>query len=93
MVLFCSRTTATTEFRKKYGMGIIAYLTDIRMNAAEGLLSSTSYTVKKIAESCGVPDQNYFCKVFLKHCGMSPKAYREENTKDAENKGNSEYFV
>jgi len=83
LVFFCSRTTATTAFCKKYRMGINACLTDIRMKAAKKLLRSTSNTIKEIAESCGIPDQNYFCKVFLKHCGMTPSAYRKGNTKGA----------
>ena len=75
---FCSRTSIMTAFKANYGVGIIEYLTHVRMQTAKRLLSNTEKTVKEISESCGYSDQNYFSKVFLKHCGMTPTEYRKK---------------
>ena len=74
---FCSRTKVMTNFKAEYGMGIIRYLTNVRIQAAKRLLRGTSKNVKEVAESCGYPDQNYFSKVFYKKCGMTPTEYRQ----------------
>ncbi|HBT64935.1 MAG TPA: hypothetical protein DEB10_09785 [Ruminococcaceae bacterium] len=73
---FCSRTSLMTSFKASYGVGIIEYLTHVRIQTAKGLLYGTLKTVKEIAHECGYNDQNYFSKVFLKHCGMTPTEYR-----------------
>ncbi|HHV50624.1 MAG TPA: helix-turn-helix domain-containing protein [Clostridiales bacterium] len=75
---FCSRTNLMTSFKANYGVGIIEYLTHVRIQKAKQLLCCTSKTVKEIAEECGYSDQNYFSKVFLKHCGITPTAYRKK---------------
>ena len=77
---FCSRTSIMTSFKANYGVGIIEYLTHVRIQKAKRLLISTSKSVKEIAEICGYSDQNYFSKVFLKRCGMTPTAFRKQKT-------------
>ena len=77
---FCSRTGIMTSFKANYGVGIIEYLTHVRIQKAKQLLISTSKSVKEIAETCGYSDQNYFSKVFLKRCGMTPTAFRKQKT-------------
>lgn len=74
---FQSRTGLTAAFKKRYGLGVIEALTEIRMNAARELLRGTALSVKAVAESCGYPDQNYFCKAFCRHTGMTLTAYRK----------------
>ena len=80
LTFFCSRTTATRMFREKYCLSIVQYLTMVRIQTAKRLLRGTSKTIGAIAEQCGYPDQNYFCKVFSKYCGTTPTAYRESVT-------------
>lgn len=87
--LFCSRTAAIKAFKAKYGIGISEYLTDVRMRSAQRLLRSTAKPVREVADRCGYPDQNYFCKVFVKKFGLTPSAYRKSSAakavRDAEN--------
>lgn len=73
---YCSRATLTSSFRKAYGQSIIEYLTQIRLEAAMRLLKKTNLKISEIAEQCGYPDQNYFCKQFKKKYGLPPKAVR-----------------
>lgn len=82
--LFCSRTTATQAFKRKYGMGINAYLTYVKMKMAKELLGGTQKSIKEIGECCGYPDQNYFCKAFVRQFGLTPSAYREKAPRNAE---------
>ena len=42
------------------------------------LLGSTSYNVSQIARLCGIEDSLYFSRIFKKHTGLSPLAYRKK---------------
>jgi transcriptional regulator GlxA family with amidase domain len=41
-------------------------------------LSSSDYSMEKIAELCGFPSANYFGLIFKKHYGISPLNYRKK---------------
>ena len=77
-LFFCSRTGAMASFKKKYGVSIVEHLTKVRIHAASRLLLNTQSPIGKIAAKCGYTDPNYFCKVFLKHCGLTPTEYRRK---------------
>lgn len=47
-----------------------------RIRKAKELLRNTSLPVHKIAAESGIPDYNYFSKIFKKQTGVSPSAYR-----------------
>lgn len=40
------------------------------------LLTSTAYSVAQISHLCGIEDSLYFSRLFKKHTGLSPLAYR-----------------
>ncbi|WMJ85787.1 PocR ligand-binding domain-containing protein [Anaerocolumna sp. MB42-C2] len=73
---YCSKTTLTSAFKANYGISVVDYLTGIRIDQAKALLKNDSLSMKIIAQTCGFSDQNYFTKVFLKHCGVTPSGYR-----------------
>ncbi|HHT08679.1 MAG TPA: helix-turn-helix domain-containing protein [Clostridiales bacterium] len=58
------------------GMTIIKLLTQKRIATAKTLLRTTKATIREIAERVGIPDYNYFTKVFKKHTGKTPSQYR-----------------
>lgn len=58
------------------GMTIIKLLTQKRIATAKTLLRTTKTTIREIAERVGIPDYNYFTKVFKKHTGKTPSQYR-----------------
>lgn len=66
-------------FKKQTGMTITSYIDDLRITQAKKLLSETSRQVKDISASCGYADQNYFSRIFRKHTGISPVAYRKDS--------------
>lgn len=50
-----------------------------RLEKAARLLETTNMKVSDIASSCGIPDYNYFSKVFKKHFKISPREYRNDH--------------
>lgn len=55
------------------------YIKIRRLNHACDLLKETALPVHKIAKQCGIPDYNYFSKIFKRYFGVSPRAYRQRN--------------
>ncbi|WP_276355493.1 response regulator [Cohnella caldifontis] len=63
-------------FKRETKMTYMAYLLQIRMEAAKELLLSTDLKTFEIAEKVGYADPNYFSFSFKKQVGVSPKDYR-----------------
>lgn len=70
----------STLFKQETGRSFTEYLTDLRMEKARQLLEDKSIYIYEIGDQVGYPDPNYFCKVFKRHTGMSPEAYRKKRT-------------
>ena len=67
------------SFKKHCGVSPMAYLTELRIQRACELLDSTDLQVGEIAEQLGFQDTLYFSRLFSKHTGMPPTAYRKLN--------------
>jgi AraC-like DNA-binding protein len=52
------------------------YFTQMRMAQARERLLTTSASIKEIALQVGYADQLHFSRVFRKHFGLSPRAFR-----------------
>ena len=52
------------------------YYTALAVETAKGLLESTDHPIGQVAGLCGMEDPFYFSRVFKKHTGLSPSAYR-----------------
>lgn len=63
-------------FHKVTGKTITEFLTVRRLKQACLLLKTTTQTVQEIGQQSGWPNFAYFCQVFKKHIGMTPKQYR-----------------
>ncbi|MBP5292090.1 MAG: helix-turn-helix transcriptional regulator [Lachnospiraceae bacterium] len=75
-------------FRIETGTTPGVYLRKVRMTKAADLLTGTRWSVQKIASEVGVPDANYFVKLFKQEFGKTPTSYRKtmggrENKKEA----------
>lgn len=68
----------STCFKQETGQTFVAYVTTKRIELARHLLQNTRLQVQTIAQHCGVPDMQYFSKVFKKYTGMTPRQYRED---------------
>ncbi len=69
-------------FERLTGLTPIQYLTEYRLGRAKELLRTSSSPMAKIAEQVGYPDGFYFSRVFKKHEGMPPSAYRKTYEKN-----------
>lgn len=75
-ITYLSSSQTTRIFRKYYGMAPYEYLTSRRMQLAQELLRTSSYSIRDIAIQLGFQDQNYFSKYFKMKCGKSPTEFR-----------------
>ncbi len=66
----------SSRFHKETGMTFSEYLTRRRLEHAKLILRSTEMTIAMVAEDCGIPDNNYFSRLFRKYEGMTPLEYR-----------------
>ena len=64
-------------FKYELGCNFSAYLTRKRMQRAEQLLRDPALKVYEIAQSVGYVNPSNFIKVFRKHKGISPNAFRD----------------
>jgi AraC-like DNA-binding protein len=64
------------EFRKYIGVPPIDYLIHVRLRHARSLLLNRNLNVSEIAERVGYSDICHFSKLFKKHMGKSPSAFR-----------------
>lgn len=65
-------------FKKEMGMSPLEFMTDLRMKAAEKLLTSmwtNEYSISEIAQMCGYEDSLYFSRVFKKRFGCAPSSF------------------
>jgi AraC-like DNA-binding protein len=60
------------------GMSPMRYLEQVRIRRAADLLRRTTHDIKRVSYTVGYRDQLYFSRVFRRHMGRSPRAYRSE---------------
>ena len=49
---------------------------NVRMENAKELLLDSDMSILEIGAAVGIDDQNYFSRIFKKHCGVSPIEFR-----------------
>ncbi|NLX82296.1 MAG: helix-turn-helix domain-containing protein [Clostridiales bacterium] len=60
------------------GMTVMRLVTARRIAAAQSLLKDSASPIRDIASRVGIPDYNYFTKVFKKEVGQTPSAWRKQ---------------
>lgn len=61
-------------------MGVMEYLTAVRIDNAKKILQKSNDSILKIAEEVGFHSSQYFSNVFKKKTGMSPAEYRRRKS-------------
>ena len=65
-------------FKKECGCTLTEYVNDARLDKALHLLTNTNKQVQNIAFECGIPDANYFIRLFKRRTGLTPTQYRKQ---------------
>lgn len=68
-------------FKKETGKNLSVYLSEYRVEKSKELLRQNSTTLKWIHSKVGFRDNSYFCTVFKKFEGCSPKEYQKMHMK------------
>lgn len=63
-------------FRAETGARVTEYLTNIRLEKAKTLLKRTDMPIASVAFLSGISSQQYMSRLFHKHVGLTPQAYR-----------------
>jgi AraC family transcriptional regulator len=64
-------------FTKLQGATPHQYVIQQRIQKAQALLSNRKLAISEISLLCGFANQSHFTRLFRKHMGVPPKAYRD----------------
>ncbi len=56
-------------------MRFIEYVRWVRMAKARMILQKYHLSIHEVAQRCGFPDSDYFCRVFRRQFGLTPGEY------------------
>ncbi len=73
-----SPSTFSRRFKKLTGLGLEAYLQNLRLEEAKRLLKVTRLPVVRIGKDCGFKSNPYFFQLFRRKNGCPPQAYRRK---------------
>lgn len=73
-----SKNTAMRYFAANIGVSPVDYLIKYRIGISCKMLRETSDKISHIAGCVGYENTSYFCRLFRKYVGVSPKKYREQ---------------
>ena len=73
-------SSLSTIFSRETGQTLTQFIQQTRINEALRLLNTTNMSVSEVSLAVGYQDFSYFSKLFSKHIGCSPRAYRKQNT-------------
>ncbi len=65
-------------FHRETGETLTEHITRKRIHQAKYLLGNSHLQIQTVAQHCGIPDVNYFSKLFKKHVGKTPREYRNK---------------
>lgn len=80
-----SASYLSAQIKKKTGMSYINYISLLRMEYADQLLTGTNLKVSEVAARCGYHDNSYFNRIFCRKYGTTPEQYRKAHKKCSEN--------
>ncbi len=64
-------------FRRQTGTTFSDFLAEKRLERASERLANLTLSIAQVAHQAGFSNANYFAKVFHRHTGMSPRAWRQ----------------
>lgn len=79
-------------FKTEVGISLMTYISKQRINTAKKLLRMTQMPIREVAGYVGIPDWNYFTKLFKKAEGCTPSEY-QKNVKSVQVRANNEALL
>ena len=71
-----SRFGFSHAFKKEHGASFVAFLHQVRLQHAAALLAQQPQAIKTVAYGVGFNDPSYFVRMFRRHYGVTPTAFR-----------------
>lgn len=72
-----SKNRLYSLWKKHFNLPIGDYILRLRMEKAKELLTNDDDKINQVCIKVGIPDYNYFSKVFKSYFGISPREYRK----------------
>ncbi|KAA9004103.1 helix-turn-helix transcriptional regulator [Paenibacillus spiritus] len=72
-----SVSRAVRLFKEAYGLTIIQYANEVRLEMAKERMMYSPMPLEQVAETCGFANYTYFFRLFRRRYGVSPARYRE----------------
>lgn len=69
----------SSQFKKEFDIGLLDYITTVRVEMAKKLLTTTDASNDKISKQVGYSNTRTFLRAFSKHENITPKEYRRIN--------------
>jgi AraC family transcriptional regulator of arabinose operon len=66
------------KFKQYTGMSPLEYITNLRLNIAKDLLSSSSLSISEVSIIVGYENPLYFSRIFKKTHGLSPSSFKDK---------------
>jgi two-component system response regulator YesN len=66
-------------FKRESGLSFSEYLNKVRIEKAKELLKDPKFNITEVAFEVGYEDSQYFCRIFKKSEGISPRQYQRTN--------------
>lgn len=72
-----SKPYISLVFKEHMGVTVMDYITNLKINRAKTLLSTTTQSILEISQLLGFHDSSHFCKAFKRVAGVTPREYRK----------------
>lgn len=76
-IAFLSETQFKKLFKQQTGMAVMKYVTKLRMEKAEALLTHTDYPLAIVGEKVGYKEPSAFSRKFSQYFGLSPIKFKK----------------
>lgn len=80
--VYISKSYLSSIFKERCGISIWNYFTELRIEKAKELLSSSEIKSNKICEMVGFTNPSHFGRSFRSHVGVTPIEYRQKMRKE-----------
>ena len=72
-----SKSYISLVFKEHMGLTVMDYITNLKINRAKTLLTTTTQSIMEISQILGFHDSSHFGKAFKKVTGVTPREYRK----------------